>query len=200
MKKQLSIVFGVVISMLVLSVPAYAFNSYFSGNVGWSASDDLNINNTNGSLLVKLPLKDGVNLHGAFGSRFENIRIESELGYQRKAMDLSGLNGSVKIVSLLANGYFDLFTQGIQPYITAGVGLGWESLSDFTAGGNVFILSGGVTKLAYQYGFGVAIPVVKNIAIDARYRHFAMGEINEGNLIKYTPSTNSFLLGLRVGI
>jgi len=200
MKKHLPLFFGVVITLFVLSVPAYAFNSYISGNIGWSASDDLDINNTNGNLLVKLPLKDGVTVHGAFGSRFENIRIESELGYQRKAMDLAGLNGRVTIVSLLANGYFDLYTQGIQPYVTAGVGLGRESLSDFTAGGNVFILSGGVTKLAYQYGVGVVIPVVKNIAIDARYRHFAMGEINEGNLIKYTPSTDSVLLGLRVGI
>jgi opacity protein-like surface antigen len=200
MKKHLTLLLGTALTLFMLSAPAYAFNSYISGNIGWSASNDLDINNTNGSLLVKLPLQAGTNLQGAIGSKFENFRIEGELGYQRKAMDLAGVNGSSKILSLLANGYYDIYTEGIQPYVTGGVGLGWESLGDFVVGGNAFILSGGVTKLAYQLGFGVVIPIVKNIAIDARYRHFAMGEITEGNLIKYTPSTSSFLLGLRVGI
>jgi len=200
MKKHFYFLFGAVLNLVLLSSPAYAFNSYVSGNVGWSAANDLNINENNGNLLVKLPLQTGTNLQAAIGSRFQNIRIEGELGYQRKAIDVSGLNGSEKILSLLANGYFDVSTEGIKPYVTAGVGLGWESLSDFIAGGNVFIMSGGVTKLAYQLGFGVAIPVVKNISLDARYRHFALGEITEGNLIKYTPSTSSFLIGLRLGI
>jgi opacity protein-like surface antigen len=200
MKKHLYRLFGAVLNLVLLSSPAYAFNSYVSGNIGWSASNDVNINENIGNLLVKLPFQAGTNLQAAIGSRFQNIRIEGELGYQRKAIDVPGLNGSEKILSLLANGYFDVYTEGIQPYVTAGVGLGWESLSDFIAGGNVFIMSGGVTKLAYQLGFGVAIPLVKNISLDARYLHFALGEITEGNLIKYTPSTSSFLVGLRLGI
>lgn len=200
MNKHLTLLFGTALTSLMLSTPVYAFNSYVSGNVGWSASSDLDINNNNGSLLVKVPLQAGTNFQGAVGSRFENIRIEGELGYQRKPVDLPGVSGSSKIISLLANGYFDLATEGIQPYVTGGVGVGWESFTDFVAGGYPLILSGGVTKLAYQLGFGVAIPVVKNIAIDARYRHFTMGEINEGNLIKYTPSTTSFLIGVRIGI
>jgi len=36
--------------------------------------------------------------------------------------------------------------------------------------------------------------------IDLRFRHFAMSEITEANLVKYSPSNNSVLLGLRIGI
>ena len=200
MKHYISSFFGALLTFIILTTPALAFNSYFSGNAGWTESDKLNINDQNGNLLVKIPYKSGTNLLGAMGSKFDNFRLEGELGYQRKPMDVTLISGSSKILSLLANGYYDFHTSGIQPYITAGIGFGWESMSDVRVGGNTLIFSGGVAKFAHQLGFGVAIPIVTNIAIDARYRHFAMGEINEGNLIRYTPSCNSFLLGLRVGI
>ncbi|NMW19092.1 MAG: porin family protein [Chlorobiaceae bacterium] len=200
MKHYISVFFGSLLSIIILTAPAYAFNSYISGDVGWSASDNLNINDQNGNLLVKIPYKSGTNLLAAAGSKFDNFRIEGEIGYQRKPVDLPVITGSSKILSLLANGYYDFHTAGIQPYLTAGIGFGWESLSDIRVGGNTLIFSGGVAKLAHQLGFGVAIPIVTNIAIDARYRYFAMGEINEANLIKYTPSYSSFLLGVRVGI
>ena len=200
MKPYFSCFFGALLALTIMATPAYAFNSYISSNIGWSASDDLNINDQHGNLLAKIPYRSGSTLLGAIGSKFENFRIEGELGYQRKPMDVALINGSSKILSLLANGYYDFHTKSIQPYLTAGIGFGWESLSDVSVGGNTFILSGGVTKVAHQLGFGVAIPIVPTISFDARYRHFAMGEINEGNLIKYTPSYNSFLVGVRVGI
>jgi opacity protein-like surface antigen len=200
MKKHLFLLFGAVLTLVILAVPVYADNTYVSGNVGWTLSNDLNIKNTDGNLLIKLPLKTGINIQGALGSRFENFRIEGEIGYQTKDIDLAGVNGSWKTLSLMANGYYDFYTQGIQPYVTAGIGAGRVKLSDFIVGGDTFIWNGGVTKLAYQLGAGVALPLTENIAIDVRYRYFALNDVIEGHLKKYTPSTNSILVGLRLGL
>lgn len=198
MKKHLSLLFGAALSMVMLTAPAYAYNSYISGNVGWTLSNDLDIKNTDGSVVVKLPLKTGINVLGAVGSRFENVRLEAEAGYQTRDLDL-GVNGSWKILSLLANGYYDFYTEGIQPYVTAGIGVGRITLSDFFTGNNQYNWDG-VTKLAYQLGAGVAIPLNKSISLDARYRYFALNDVTNGNLVKYTPAISSVLVGLRFGL
>jgi opacity protein-like surface antigen len=184
----------------MFSAQAYAYDSYLSGNVGWTLSNDLDIKDTNSNVVIKLPLKTGINVLGALGSRFDNFRIEGEFGYQTKDIDLAGLNGNLKILSLLANGYFDFYTEGIQPYVTAGIGAGRVTLSDFFTEGNQFNWDSGVTKLAYQLGAGVAIPLNKNISIDARYRYFALNDVTNGNLNKYTPAISSVLIGLRFGL
>ncbi len=199
MKKHLPLLFGVVLTMVTLSTPAYAYDSYISGNVGWTLSNDLNVKDTNGNVVVKLPLKTGINLEGAVGSRFDNVRLEAELGYQTKDLDLAGVTGNWKILSVLANGYYDFYTEGIQPYVTAGIGAGRVTLSDFITEGQQFKWDG-ATKLAYQLGAGVAIPLNKNISLDARYRYFALSDVTNGNLVKYTPSISSILVGLRFGL
>jgi opacity protein-like surface antigen len=200
MKKHLFLLFGALLTLAILTAPLYADNAYVSGNVGYTLSNDLNIKNTDGNVIIKLPLKTGINIQGALGAQFDNFRIEGEIGYQTKDIDLAGVNGSWKTLSLLANGYYDFTTKGIQPYVTAGIGAGRVTLSDFIVGGDTFIWDGGVTKLAYQLGAGVALPLTDNISIDVRYRYFALNDVIEGHLIKYTPSTNSILVGLRLGL
>ena len=200
MKKHLFLLVGAVLSFLMFSAQSYAYDSYLSGNVGWTVSNNLDIKDTNNTVVIKLPLKTGINVMGALGSRFDNIRIEGEFGYQTKDIDLASLNGNLKILSLLANGYYDFYTEGIQPYVTAGIGAGRVTLSDFFTEGNQFNWDSGVTKLAYQLGAGVAIPLNKSLSIDARYRYFALNDVTNGNLNKYTPAISSVLICLRFGL
>ncbi|NMW19231.1 MAG: porin family protein [Chlorobiaceae bacterium] len=197
--KKLLLLLCAVLSFGVFTAPAYAYDSYVSGNVGWTLSNDLNFKDTNDHIVIQLPLKRGVSVLGAIGSRAENVRLEGELGYQTRDLNLAGLNGKWEIVSVLANGYYDFYTEGIQPYVTAGIGAGRITLTDFFAGGYQYNWDG-TTKLAYQLGAGIAIPLNNKISLDARYRYFVLSDVTNGNIIKYTPAISSVLIGLRFGL
>ena len=198
MKKHLSILTAVVLTLVMLQAPAHADPVYISGDVGWTLSSDLNIKDSNGNTIAKQPFKTGTNIQGALGSRFDNFRLEGEVAYHPRDIDVKGVtNSNVHIASFLANGYYDFATEGIQPYLSAGIGLGWQT-NDVYVLGRWF--SEDVKKLAFQLGAGVAVPITKTLLIDVRYRYFAMPSITEGNAITYTPASSSLLLGLRVGI
>ena len=196
--KKLLLLFCALLSFGISTAPAYAYDSYVSGNVGWTLSNDLNIKDTNDHIVIKLPLKKGVSVLAALGSRSENVRLEGEFGYQTRDINLTGLNGKWEILSLLANCYYDFYTEGIQPYVTAGIGAGRITLTDFFTGGYQYNWEGS-TKLAYQLGAGFAIPINNKISIDARYRYFVLNDVTNGNVIKYTPAISSVLVGLRFG-
>ena len=182
----------------MLTAPIHADPVYISGNVGWTLSGDLNIKDSNGNSIAKQPFKTGTNIQGALGSRFDNFRLEGEIAYHPRDIDVKGVtNSNVHIASFLANGYYDFATEGIQPYLSAGIGLGWQT-NDLYVGGSWYRED--VKKLACQLGAGVAVPITKTLLVDVRYRYFAMPSISEGNAITYTPASSSLLLGLRVGI
>ncbi len=201
MRKQLSLLFAVVVALVMMTVPAYADDKYISGNAGMILSRTVDINQVNGNTLLQLPVKEGMNFVGAVGMVFENFRIEGEVGYQ-----LCGINdklgkGHERILSLMLNNYYDFTTEGIQPYLMAGVGGAQARLSRFLIGSSpdAFISNDSATGFAYQFGAGVSFPIAEASFIDVRFRHFAMGEITEANYLKYSPSNNAVLLGLRIG-
>ena len=201
MKNKLSLLFASVIALVMLTGPAYAEDKYISGNAGLILSKDIDINNINGGTLVKLPLKEGMNFLGAAGLVNDNYRVEAEFGYQKSSINDQLGKGHERILSLMANGYYDFTTEGIQPYLTAGIGAAQARLSRFLIGlPDAFISNDSVTGFAYQLGAGVGFPIGETILIDLRFRHFAMGEITEANTLKYTPTNNSVLLGLRINI
>ena len=202
MKKTLSLLFAAVIAVVLLAAPAYADDTYISGNAGMVLSRNADINQVNGGTLLTLPLSEGMNVVGAAGLVFDNIRIEGEFGYQKSGINDQLGKGHERMLSLLVNGYYDFTTEGIQPYVTAGAGAAQARLSRFLIGRSpdAFISNDSVTGFAYQFGAGVSFPISETILIDLRFRHFAMSEITEANLVKYSPSNNSVLLGLRIGI
>jgi opacity protein-like surface antigen len=169
----------------------------------------------------------GITLHGAIGSDFGNYRIEGELGYQRNSVSnltkgissagsflpsstVTDLAGNVSVTSILLNGYYDIHAGGIDPYITAGVGGTSISFNDINASTSSLQYSGSyanaqATAIAYQIGAGVAIPLCKNVKLDARYRYFATGKVgsittSQVTLNDFSLISNSIVLGLRVGI
>ena len=56
------------------------------------------------------------------------------------------------------------------------------------------------TAFAYQVGFGFSIPLGNTIRLDARYRYFATDVIVDTAFEHNSLSSNSVLLGLKIGI
>jgi len=149
----------------------------------------------------------GITVLGALGYGFKNnCRIEGEVGYQTNDNNnyYYGLNvnRNLSVLSFLANGYYDIpVFGGTQPYITAGLGVANVSTNSLT-------LPRGLPDLppinnsafAYQFGFGVTIPLSNAIKLDARYRYFATNIVVDNVFSSNSLSSNSVLLGLKIGI
>ena len=209
MKKSLA-VFGVVLTVGLLTVPAYAGPSvYVSGNIGEASFNEINQKNPlTQAVEGTISTTSGINVLGAVGLKccVTNLRLEAEYGYQRNNADqikmahgVYSLTGNYSITSYMANGYYDIKAGVVNPYITAGIGLaevGLHNLPDPPR-----IINETHSALGYQFGAGFAIPVTNAIDIDARYRYFGTSTVtlsnNGGNFI--LPGS-SFLVGLRVGL
>jgi len=169
----------------------------------------------------------GITMLAALGSECGNYRIEGELGYQRNNLKnftsnissagsflpstrVTNLDGNASVISILANGYYDIHPGGIDPYITAGIGVASINFNDINSPASSLQYSGSsandqVTAIAYQIGAGVAIPLSDTVKLDARYRYFSTGKIGGITTSQLTISdfniiSNSVLLGLRVDI
>ena len=212
MKKHLSL-FGAVLTAGMLSVPAYAADSpsyYVSGNVGVSSFSKTDVKNPTKPLNDAILTTDaGIALLGAVGVKFDCWRAEAELGYQRNNAkdvtssngDVSNLTGSISATTVLANGYYDFNAGGFNPYLSAGIGwasVGVNNVQDGKGGGPA---NQSHSAIGYQFGAGVAIPLSKTIALDARYRYFGTGTVsfdNQDGDFKITGS--DFLVGVRIGL
>ncbi len=208
MKKSLFLC-GALLSAGMFTMPAHAVAStsyYVSGDVGSSwfnnvqpRDHDTNVQQAN------ISTKAGIHVLGALGVKWcDNYRLEAEYSYQRNDGDKYrsyDVTGNFSVTSVLANGYYDFKQNGFVPYLTAGIG--WASLGP----NNVAVVGDpnpAITEshsaLGYQLGAGVAIPVAKNVDIDARYRHFGTSSISlDNNQGDFNISSNSVLVGLRVG-
>jgi opacity protein-like surface antigen len=195
----------------------------------------------------------GINVLGAIGCSYGSFRLEGEVGYQRcdvktaingqdgvpyehpvDAQNTAVVNwdmdGSVSVLSLMANGYYDFkLGKKIELYATAGIGAAQVSLKNVHEtisvegdgyGGYIFYpntnpgYSAQEKTIAWQVGAGIAVPVTKNIKVDLRYRYFATSDFTlpgTGSAVYLSPSSgtedaktnyssHSVLLGLRVGI
>jgi len=200
----------VIFSAVMFTAPAYAAEApsyYVSGNVGASWFNDMvpiNGNDQNNPLSTS----GGINVMGAVGIKWcDTYRIEVELGYQRNNAKqvienavVYDMQGYLSVTSILANGYYDFKVGGIDPYLTAGIGWASVGINDVDKVSTVNLSSESHSVLAYQFGAGVAIPVAKNIAVDARYRFFRTSTVGMNNSNgDFQIGSNSALLGLRLG-
>ena len=176
--------------------PSGAYVSADIGGVEMSNGDFSNYYNYN----------SGMTLLGAVGYGFKNnCRIEGEVGYQtnyNKNYYWINVNRNISVTSFLANGYYDIPVFGTaQPYVTAGVGVADVNTGSLAMrGGRPDLPSINETALAYQVGFGVTIPLSSNIKLDARYRYFATNVTVDTVFENNRLSSNSVLLGLKIGI
>ncbi|MEI7787090.1 MAG: outer membrane beta-barrel protein [Chlorobiaceae bacterium] len=238
MKKTMVVVVFLVAGLLAAARTASAAKNYISGDIGIGWMN--NITDTYSTSTYGLPMffqttnnnrlafaDSGLTLYGAIGSDCGSYRMEGEVGYQRtnvknitKGISSAGsflpsstvtdLEGNVSVISILANGYYDVHGGALDPYITAGVGCASISFNDINAPASNLQYSGSssnaqAASLAYQIGAGFAVPLSKTIKLDARYRYFATGKVgsiatSQVTLKDFSIISNSIVLGLRVGI
>ena len=203
MKKIYSLLAAALV-MGFCAAPASAGQAYISGNVGSSW-----MNNTKDGAF-KYGMNNGITALGAIGMRENCYRFEGELGYQKNGVDTlygpfgtSNLRGNIEVWSVLANGYYDIYTGGgVKPYLTAGVGAARVQFEDvaFQSTPNGHGWSEHDSVFAYQLGAGVAIPISKGVKLDARYRYFSTAEFTLNDGYQSRLSSSSVLLGLRFGL
>ncbi|MEM9769899.1 MAG: outer membrane beta-barrel protein [Cyanobacteria bacterium P01_D01_bin.71] len=83
----------------------------------------------------------GFGISGAFGYRFDDARVELEIGYLNNSVDSITVNdvetstdGSIDNWQFLVNGYYDIPTNSrFRPYIGGGIGLAIVSADDISA-------------------------------------------------------------------
>ena len=211
MKKSLAL-FGAFLTAGMITAPAYAAESpsyYISGNVGASWFNDVNIKDHVTQINKESVTTDaGITVLGALGVKWcDRYRVEAEYGYQRnnakEGSDSRGsapMKGNIAVTSVLANGYYDFKAGAVNPYLTAGIG--WTSVGVNNVGVviNPNPRDESHSVLGYQFGAGVAIPVAKNVDIDARYRYFRTSTVRLDNSDgDFQFASNSVLVGLRLG-
>jgi len=208
MKKFLA-VFGAVLTVGMLTVPAYAAPSlYISGDAGSSWFNDIKPHDPLAESEVgTVTTTAGINVLGAIGLKWcHTYRLEAEFGYQRNNGDhyttstsASGSPGNYSVTSYMANCYYDFKAGGVNPYLTSGIGLAEVGLHGVPNPPDTFNETH--SALGYQFGAGLSIPLNKNVDFDLRYRYFRTSTVsldnNEGSL---QIASNSIFAGLRVGL
>ncbi len=177
--------------------------AYVSANIGDAEIDNVDYFGNYNDFRYS---SSGFTMLGAVGYGFKNnFRLEGEVGYQTDDSNNEyriHANRNIDVLSVLANGYYDIPVFGAaQPYITAGVGLANVNANGLSLpDGLPDLPSIKETAFAYQVGFGFTIPLSNTIKLDARYRYFATNVTVDTVFENNRVSSNSVLLGLKVGI
>ena len=187
----------------LITAPSSTSGAYVSVHIGDADIDNVDYFGNNNDYRHS---NSGFTMLGAVGYGFKNNwRVEGELGYQTDDSNNAywlNENRNISVLSFLANGYYDIPVFGtVQPYITAGLGVANVDSNGLTVSGGLHNLpSINETAFAYQVGFGFTFPISNSIKLDARYRYFATNVTVDTAFENNRLSSNSVLLGLKVGI
>jgi len=191
----------------MFTAPAYAEDTpshyYVSGGAGGTWFNSIQRREP-----FTFTTKGDIVVTGAFGYAFcDGWRLETELSYQQNKADTGYYystpftqQGTVNIASYMVNGYYDIKAGAVNPYVYAGMGIAEMNLVGV---GPVLFnqVTESHTAFGYQFGAGASIPVAKDVDIDVRYKYFRTSNVALNNgLGDLHIGSNSFLVGLRVGI
>ena len=207
MKKNLLIIF-VILLTLFLTAPVYgAEGLYVSGYFGFAMASDSDLtDSTVPGVTVNTEFDTGPALGAALGYDFNKFRVEGEISYQKNDVSQIGsqgvlLNntGEVTAFSFLINGYYDFInSSAFTPYISAGLGFAQVEFNNLDISGLGFSGSNDEdTVFAYQVGIGLGYAVTEKITIDVRYRYIGT-EDSEYDTTKAEFASNNLLFGVRV--
>ncbi len=226
MKKTLSLL-AVLALAGVVNAPAQASTRYVSAMAGISWMNDIEITDTEqpSDSFITLVTDGGFTAAGAVGCDYGTTRAELELGYQHNSIKSGSwvdyeesagsgeFSGSVNIMSLMANGFYDIdLGGGTELYAMAGVGVAQVSFKDmlWVEEGDEYTDSFDETTIAWQVGAGLAVPVGDNVKLDLRYRYFATTNVTPDDVAadfevfsetgKFSISSHSVMLGMRVAL
>jgi len=187
-------------------VPAAAQAQWYVGGAGgYDILQDSKLKNTNG---LKEKSEGGFVGLGTVGYDFGMFRTELEGGYRynsNKSITGGGFTGSTSgkttAWSGMVNGYWDILSGPLTPYIGAGVGVAW--LDHDTKLNGTKLLSGNSTQFAYQGIAGVSYDVTPNWGIKGEYRYFGttdpkwnVASVAGGGNTKGEYGTHNFLVGV----
>ena len=154
---------------------------YFAGYMGITGYDGLSFSDTVTPATGEFEPKNTMNFAGAMGLRFtRNFRMEAELSYRDADFDqivISGageqnIAGEFKSTMMLLNGYydFDIKNWRTQPFLTAGIGLGYHS-GGFGENNFTESVSDEAFGLVWTAGGGLKYRVRDDLAWTAGYRY-----------------------------
>ena len=204
MKRTLLITLCCIIAVF-FTIQAYSADGpYLSANLGLAAlSDSDATDSTAPGETIELSYDTGWTLGAAVGYRFNNLRVEGELSYQKNDLDqvsamgvsLDG-TGDASGTALLVNGYYVFANESaFTPYIRVGQGNAKVEANDYAVNG-VDIGSEDDSGFAYQAGVGVGYAVNENVTIDIKYRYFATVDA-EFDTAEVEIASHNFLVGVR---
>lgn len=181
---------GIFLLLLLLGTAAQAQTKriYFAGYMGLSKFDGFDLNDTSTPSVATADPESTLNFAGALGLRINrNFRMEAELSYRSadfNDVDVSGtgataVNGDLSSSMLLLNGYYDFRFKGwkTEPYVTAGLGVGYHSGSLTDASATTANFDDHDFGLVWNAGAGVKYRVKPNFAWTLGYRYLDGSEI-----------------------
>lgn len=172
---------------------------YLRGDVGYVFNETPDI-----SQLDFMPAPVGGSLDDAWlvgagiGLRLNDmLRVDLTADYRSKAdYTASGLSADFNATTLLANVYVDLgIWHGITPYVGAGAGASYVSVTDIDFLGNDIGRSDG-WGVAWALMAGVAVAVNANWQIDVGYRYLHLSDPG-ANHVDFEQSAHEARLGVR---
>ena len=207
MKKNLLIIF-VILLTLFLAAPVYSAEGlYVSGYFGFAMASNSDLtDSTVPGVTVNTEFDTGPALGAALGYDFNKFRVEGEISYQKNDVSQIGsqgvlLNntGKVTAFSFLINGYYDFINKSaFTPYISAGLGFAQVEFNNLDISGLGFSGSNDEdTVFSYQVGIGLGYAVTEKVTIDVKYRYIG-AEDSEYDTTKAEFASNNLLFGVRV--
>ncbi|MBE6467312.1 MAG: porin family protein [Alphaproteobacteria bacterium] len=148
-----------------------------------------NLNNKDDSVSKKADMSfDPVTMYsGAIGYKYKYFRGEIEYVVRDNAEEESynsvgnwANSTYVEAQSLMLNGYIDFMPNyWISPYINGGIGY---SEIEFKIRNNQNTFTSEDSKFSWQAGAGLTLRINKCLNIDAGYRYYTLGKIEEGEI------------------
>jgi opacity protein-like surface antigen len=157
---------------------------------------------------------DGSGIIGAgIGYRFnDHVRGDVTLGYRgwyqaSESASVTGntVSGSADIESTdgLVNAYYDIGQFGrFTPYVGGGIGFAYNNTRSANValnGVNIGQIGGdSETNFAWQAGFGTAVSILDNLALDVGYRYIDLGSAETSNT--FTANNGATVSGVRQSV
>ena len=118
---------------------------------------------------VNMKLDNDPLLNGACGYKFDHLRVEAAIGYEKHNFTNGTPNGKADISfhTLMANGYYNFDDRfGMAPYLMAGSGILSTDVHDAT--GTKYDTQ---HNFAWQVGTGIGIKAASHVTFDFGYRY-----------------------------
>lgn len=190
-----SFVFGVLFTALLCasSVQAFAQTSrvYFASYMGLNTFNARDFKESTAPSDGTMELNNSTSFAGALGIRLsEFTRLEGELSFGNSSFSsinlnssgLSELGGEIKATLAMMNIYYDFDVPwDFQPFVSAGLGLGWYHGDIGDNAGPAVEVSDKATGIAWQMGGGVKYRMGPDFALTGGYRYVDGTDIDLGS-------------------